>query len=335
MTTRVTHRRAFTLVEIMLASALAAIVAGTCFGVFAMMHRADRDSQARNEAIESMSRLHRTMQRACRTLLLDLPQQRPVGTPAPTSEVRPRVALTEDGSGMQRLELSLSQAPILGLIKGKPSDPVSRYQPTRGVFEIRPELHPRTGERTGLALWWVPLIQGSSEPIDGAEIKVASGMKKLDIQFAKTVEKRLELIRTSSFADWGQVPAYVQVEVEMNDGEKGRWMFEVSGITGSELAAQAADADMPAGLVQRYGGIALASASGDTSKPSGSTGGDTATAGTADGRTESGSGTGNTGTGSTGGTRGGGLTAEQRAQIAESIRRFYELLRQRDGGGDE
>jgi hypothetical protein len=321
-----TTRRGFTLMELTLATLLGAAVAGACFGVFAAIQRADHSRRVRSESMQSLSRLHRTMQRACRTLLLDLPSPAMAGAPA-ASPKRPRVALVEGGSGLQRLEVSLSQAPILGLVSGRPVDPASKYQPVRGAFELRERTDPRTGERTALTLWWTPFEEGGTEPLADAEVKIADNIKQIDIRFAKTnANKQLELFRNSSFADWGQVPAYVEVEVVMNDHEHARWMFEVSGITGSEIAAQAADADMPPALAQRYAGLAadpaLASARARGNAAEEAAGAETPTDGGASPTTPT-------------PPRTNTLSAEQRALIGASIRRFYELLRQRDGGGSD
>jgi hypothetical protein len=288
--------------------------------------------------MQALSRPHRTMQRMCRTLLLDLPHSQPAGSADGSSGQRPRVVLSEDGSGLQRLEVSLSQAPIMGLVAGKPVDPVSKYRAVRGVFELREKTDPRTGERKELTLWWTPFEEGSGEPVPGADVKVADGIKQIDIRFAKTnAAKQLELIRTSSFADWGQVPAYVEIEVVMVDNEHARWMFEVSGITGSEVAALAADADMPPALASRYAGLAAEPpvTLADGSRPGGRTPGDTHST---DSSSSSDSGSSSDSSSSTTPPAAHGphtLSAEEGRLIAASIRRFYELLRQRDGGGSD
>ncbi len=321
-------RRGFTLIELTLATLLGAAVAGACFGVFAAIQRADNSSRKRSDSMVSLSRMHRTMQRACRTLLLDLPNPHMAGTPDPSPK-RPRVVLTEGGSGLQRLEVSLSQAPILGLVAGKPVDPASKYKPVRGAFELRERTDPRTGERTELTLWWTPFEEGGTEPMADAEVKIADSIKQIDIRFAKTnTSKQLELFRTSSFADWGQVPAYVEVEVVMTDNEHARWMFEVSGITGSEVAAQAADADMPPALVQRYAGMAADPATA-SARARGNTAADSTDTASADHGSNSSSDNSHTPTNPGMHT----LSAEQQRLIGASIRRFYELLAQRDGGG--
>ncbi|MFT3683476.1 MAG: prepilin-type N-terminal cleavage/methylation domain-containing protein [Phycisphaerales bacterium] len=358
-------RRAFTLIEVLMAATLGAVVAGACFGLFATIQRADAKSKERTASVEAMSRLHRTLQKTLRTILLDLPRP-PMqnGAPAPDAG-RTRVSLTEASDGMQRLEVTLSQPPILGLIAGKPVDPITRYQPVRGVFEMRRPVTTaslRSGEQTPIELWWTPYVAGTDTPIPNSSVKVADSMQALQFRFAKTNDqKRLEKMANASFADWGQIPAYVEVQVQTVDGNKAQWMFEVSGSTGMEPGQNQADADLPAALVQRYRGVVLAAAnggneehnaSGGTNSSSGQ-GRDTASSGSSsdkpsttptggpDGTTSgSSSGSGSSSNGSSSGSNGsssssGGSAGNGRdmthMSIGQLIEEFYRRLAERDG----
>lgn len=359
--------RGFTLIEVLMAAALGVIVAGACIGLFAAIQRADKRSTQRTASIEAMSRLHRTLQRTMRTVLLDLPKRRPAGTPDPIEPPRTRVALTESSDGMQRLEVTLSQPPIMGLVAGRPADPISRYQPVRGVFEMRRPVTAsslRNGEPSPIELWWVPYQVGTDEPNPDAQVKVADSIDELAIRFAKTNEqKQLEKMRTASFADWSQIPAYVEVQVTTIDGTKAQWMFEVSGSSGMEPGENQADADLPAAVVERYrtiasaagagGGDSAHAASGGTNSSGASSGRGTASSGSSRGSGSASSGSGGSasaGTGSSsgsssggsssgsgsssGGTAAGGAAAGNplaNMTISQLIAEFYRRLAERDG----
>ncbi|MBY0307268.1 MAG: prepilin-type N-terminal cleavage/methylation domain-containing protein [Phycisphaerales bacterium] len=353
--------RAFTLIEVLMAATLGALVAGACFGLFATIQRADAKSKERTASVEALSRLHRTLQKTMRTVLLDLPRVRTPGVDAPTEPSRTRVALTETSDGLQRLEVTLSQPPVLGLIAGKPIDPVSRYQPVRGVFEMR---RPATvaGLRSGrpgpIELWWTPYETGNDSPIPNASVKVADSMSALQFRFARTNDqKQLEKMASANFADWGQIPAYVEVQVQAIDGTNAQWMFEVSGSTGMEPGQNQADADLPAAVVERYRGTVLAAAqaaggqggertaSGGTNSAGGA-GRDSNKPGSASGSPSDGSsgsgsssGSGPSSSSSSGsgappppaGASTSGGRDMTRMSISELIQEFYRRLAERDG----
>jgi prepilin-type N-terminal cleavage/methylation domain-containing protein len=363
-------RRAFTLIEVLMAATLGAVVAGACFGLFATIQRADAKSKERTASVEAMSRLHRTLQKTLRTILLDLPKApMPPGSPD-ADPPKTRVALSETSDGMQRLEVTLSQPPILGLIAGKPVDPITRYQPVRGVFEMRRPTTAaslRSGTAAPVELWWSPYQVGTDTPIPNSSVKVADSMQSLQFRFAKTNDqKQLEKMANVSFADWGQIPAYVEVQVQTIDGNKAQWMFEVSGSTGMEPGQNQADADLPTAVVERYRGPILAAAhaanggsdehtaSGGTNSSSGS-GHDTASGGkptasgglsdgssgglSSSGSSSSSSGSGSSsssssGTGTTSASSGGsaaGGSDMTHMTIGQLIQEFYRRLAERDG----
>lgn len=363
-TRRRTARPAFTLIEVLMAATLGAVVAGACFGLFATIQRADARSKERTASVEAMSRLHRTLQKALRTILLDLPRPSMGQGAAPTDPPKTRVALTETSDGLQRLEVTLSQPPILGLIAGKPIDPITRYQPVRGVFEMRRPTTVsslRTGKTAPIELWWSPYENGSDSPIPNSSVKVADSIDALQFRFAKTNDqKQLEKMASASFADWGQIPAYVEVQVQTIDGNKAQWMFEVSGSTGMEPGQNQADADLPAAVVERFRGPVLAAAhaanggsdehtaSGGTNSSSGSSSGgghDTASAGgkpTSSGGIDSGSSGASSGSSGSSGSSSGSTSAShtggsgttsgmENMTIAQLIQEFYRRLAERDG----
>lgn len=344
-----------------MAASLGVIVASACIGLFAAIQRADARSKERTASIQAMSRLHRTLQRTLRTVLLDLPKTRPAGSPEPAEPPKTRVSLTETSDGLQRLEVTLSQPPIMGLIAGRPADPVTKYQPVRGNFEMRRPATAasiRSGKPAPIELWWTPYENGTETPRTDSQVKIADSIDDLQFRFAKTNEqKQLEKMKTASFADWSQIPAYVEVQVTTIDGNKAQWMFEVSGSTGMEPGQNQADADMPAAVAERFRGVLAAraesaagvgrgEASGGTnsssgassgtssgSSSSGSSGGlasggsSSGSSGTSSGST-SGSNSGSSGSGGAGGGANGGM---QNMTIAQLIQEFYRRLAERDG----
>lgn len=270
-------RRGFTLLELLMASLLATIIALTALGVMASIARADRASDQRTDAALALAQVHKTFQRTFRSVLLDLPQRRvptsrteggqgndPNDRPAP----KPRVVLSEDESTKrQTLEVQLSMHPILGMVGGQQRPEYQRFQPVRGVFEVREEganiaeraqqqevaAAGREAQRP-VAIWWVPLLKdGSPEP--ESEVRVAGNLRAVRWQFARTGEtKTLEKFSTGQFADWSQIPAYVELEVETMSGQRGSFMYEIAGTTGKPPGEANPDDDLPAALVERLGG---------------------------------------------------------------------------------
>jgi prepilin-type N-terminal cleavage/methylation domain-containing protein len=291
-------RRGFTLLELLMASLLATIIALTALGVIASVARADRASDQRTDAMLALAQIHKTFQRTFRSVLLDLPQRRvpangasPQAGRANTGQAgqsgqsggaedrpapKPRVLLTEDEStGQQTLEVQLSLHPILGMVNGQPRPEYQRFQPVRGIFEVREEAAnlaerqqqieqaatgrvtqgPSQGPLQGpLAIWWVPLTKDGS-PEEGAQVRVAGNLRSVKWQFARTGEtKTLEKFSTGQFADWSQIPAYVELEVETMGGQRGNFMYEIAGTTGKPPGEANPDDDLPAALVERLGG---------------------------------------------------------------------------------
>ncbi|MCU0688968.1 MAG: prepilin-type N-terminal cleavage/methylation domain-containing protein [Phycisphaerales bacterium] len=257
-------RRAFSLIELVMAVGLSAIIAAVAMGFFFSMTRADAASAQRTDATVQMSRIHRALQRTFRTMLLD--------TAAPrTGENRQaRISLVETALG-PRLELTLTRPPVLGLIGGKPMDPATQHSTAVGALELRrPFRTTITPARTTdpnapeeLELWWTPYDLASRQPVKDPNgqtqgVLIATGIAQLDIRFAKTGEnKRLEKQATAEISTWDNVPAFVDVQLTMINGQRASWLIEVAaagGVSpgqGLRGGVAAIDADLPADTLER------------------------------------------------------------------------------------
>lgn len=341
-------RPAFTLLEMILAASLAAIIAAACIGLYTTIARADEISRLRTEAIVDMSRVHQAMQRAARTMLLD---DRP--PPAKNEQRQARIALIEAANG-PRLELTLMRPPVLGLIAGKPMDPTARHTPMAGAFELRAApINPRAKSRADLStaagmpqpapeleLWWTPYPPGSrsarSAPDGSPEgILVSAGIRTLDIAFAKTGEnKQLDRFRTGEITDWNNIPAFLEVNIEMLDGQKASWMLEVAAQGGKMPGtAGAGDSDLPVALIERLRtetDIAVPPTAGGTSTSGGNNSSNADTNNPGSDNANPGSNTGDSGSGNTRPPRD---AAEEARRLAEAFDMLNRLLQQLSGGG--
>lgn len=124
-------RRAFTLLEIMLALIIGGLVVTTALGTFMALQRADKQNRQRLESSMELAQAHRAVELALRSMVLSntrppsaevpLPTDRP-GQPArpaapaplpePTEFERPRVLLSRDGSGSSMIWLDPSGRPV-------------------------------------------------------------------------------------------------------------------------------------------------------------------------------------------------------------------------------
>jgi prepilin-type N-terminal cleavage/methylation domain-containing protein len=257
-------RRAFSLIELVMAVGLSAIIAAVAMGFFFSMTRADAASAQRTDTTVQMSRIHRALQRTFRTMLLDT-------APARTGENRQaRISLVETALG-PRLELTLTRPPVLGLIGGKPMEPATQHSTAVGALELRrPFRNTLAPARTTdpnapeeLELWWTPYDLATRQPVkdpDGQNqgVRIATGIAQLDIRFAKTGEnKRLEKQSTAEISTWDNVPAFVDVQLIMVNGQRASWLLEVAAAGGTAPGqglrggVAALDADLPQDTLER------------------------------------------------------------------------------------
>ncbi|HYE03470.1 MAG TPA: prepilin-type N-terminal cleavage/methylation domain-containing protein [Phycisphaerales bacterium] len=150
-------RRGFTLLELMLAAMLGAMVAVTCIGLFAAVERAQRDAEEAFHEASDLSFAHEAVEKALRTLVMsdapmppppsptrhgadDRPAPAPPPPPAPAAlgaepppaprfllepdPFQPPVMLVEGRMvAPQRLELALRTAPVFVDIADEAADP--------------------------------------------------------------------------------------------------------------------------------------------------------------------------------------------------------------------
>jgi hypothetical protein len=158
-----------------------------------------------------------------------------------------------------------------GLLEEDPSEGTLPVRAIRGAFELHPQpprgyrpagvptapvLDPRRGnyESTGLwELWWIPLPPPESEgmPTTRREALYAGLGKPYyiagDLKYARWTaffrkSKRADLVSTWS----GDLPAYMELQVETSTGLQSNWMFEIDWATGPEIAKRPEPTPEPA-----------------------------------------------------------------------------------------
>lgn len=195
------RRRGFTLIEVMLAAMIGALLVSACVAMFGAAQKSDRKLAGRFGQGAELGRLQTTVRKALGSLVMSMesPPTRTDdagtsgtggstggagaaagadGSAAGESAGAPRFLLEPDaylnvGAGsVQRLEVVLMQSPLpvppgaveLGLVSGQAAA-------VRGVFELRPDgpnVKPVPGtERTGWTLWWKPLPPVTTESAEG------------------------------------------------------------------------------------------------------------------------------------------------------------------------
>ena len=225
-------RRGFTIIELALATLLGSLIVAVCLGVFGAIARGDERSARRAQQVFEVSRMHTTMQKAARLLVMDQPNilmQAMTGGAAPAPSGRPRIILESDReTGLQRLELVVAEPPILGSKpKAGDADPLAKYAAVRGAFELRPDDEKNPDSKS---LYWVNYVPGQAEQRQvSSESLIATGILRMHWRLAKTNAETKKLVRLeeAQISSWNDLPAFMEVGVETVDGLKNEWMFEV------------------------------------------------------------------------------------------------------------
>lgn len=269
MTTRRTHR-AFTLLELTLAMLIGSLMVTAALGVFSALSRADRAFEERADQTSQTEIVYLVAQRALRGLVVEKPT-----TPEELEELgAPRLLLERDstpnlpdmkepgwssqvilvGSDRnrpQRLELVVDQQPILSdMARANPDvtpqqlglDPElytrAPVAAERGAFELRPGEIADSGKRKWRLLWrpMVPMIDEEGVTLffpapDGYEVEIARDITFLRWQAFVSGERLLDHTCTQVL----ELPAYVELELQMSGGTMANWMFEIAWTIGPEL----------------------------------------------------------------------------------------------------
>lgn len=286
----VAQRRAFTLLEMMLASILGAAVVLASFSLMAAMSSTDDRTKERNKASAELSRAHQAFRKAFGSVVVKAPQPRTANRNAnagaiadpksgatdpnkpeglkqdnPDDQTPPRVLLENDTvtPGQQRLELVVSEPPIMAGVDGTPlpGERAEWYSKTRGAFELRPA---KAGE--GFDLFWVvyplesasgitdtgeaelpgadPKVEGTApppiEPAVGsaysdtfpkealASLLISRNLAKCNFRLVRSGENgKVEPLTEARVGTEDELPAYLELDIATNQGQSATWMFEV------------------------------------------------------------------------------------------------------------
>ncbi len=258
--------RAFTLIELMAASLIGSLIVTSALGVFAALDRSNTRFATRYDQTIDMERTYIAVQRALRTMVIS-PALGPNAGAVPTRldlshvpgpiKMRPpdwassRVMVVGDERDQsQRLEVVVRDNPIpspalqrlaeRGVeLLGLDPESVSLAQPvaTRGVFILRPV--GRTGQTPLWQLVWQPMI--ALRPAEGATYFMPAP-PEYDVVLADDIvwcrwqvyfeNQRLLTHTATTVLD---LPAYVELELELTSGMMANWMFEIAWTEGPEL----------------------------------------------------------------------------------------------------
>ncbi len=253
------RRAGFTVVELLLAAALGAMVVMASMTLFAAISRTERRTAVRDFGQQELARLNAAIRKATSQIVVlgFAPRPAPPAPPAVAlpegvepaeseepeePETYPRLILdTDTMTGMQRMELVVAEPPVLGGADGVAleADAGKRFSMTRGAFVVRPSIGtlPDDVMREVLPgtplfdVWWVPVDRNEEglAPVGREEgVIVARGLTELRWRFFKSDENRqLQALTSARVTARSELPAYFEMDVATVQGHKGRWMFEV------------------------------------------------------------------------------------------------------------
>jgi type II secretory pathway pseudopilin PulG len=261
-------RRAFTLLEIMLATVLGSLIVIATWSLFSTVNAADQRSRQRAADTIQLSNIHRVLSRAFQTIQtaertrvisaqpttanLAIPSSFEGSNPDEAAKRGrvPRVILAQEPERPgQRLEMVLAEAPIRGarLLR-------AGYDPStnavRGAFRLAPSTR---GPRGSYDLVWEMYQPLESEHDTEAERSVsasrviAEGLEDLRIRFWKSEPRSQELkpMMTAEVVLEADLPAYAEVAVRLASGRSVNWMFEIGWTPGPEPLAASAPGLIP------------------------------------------------------------------------------------------
>ena len=306
-------RRAFTVLEIVLAVAIGSIVVATSLGMLASIDRTDRRLEIRHQQRMELTRARTAIQRAMTSLVVeqtvDLNEQDP---PPLRMDLRPL-----DSSGAQRLfgiaratgvDLGVPQS--FELVVGNAPEPAGSLlalriapdvvetpapgeddasleageQPThRGVFELWPDgARPRSPEAEGawftcegMTLWWIPLAEPGGAPVSTSPAGGAVPLASGLVACQWRVFRDSKRQTEYSATSIADLPGYVEFEASTNAGIHVNWMFEIMWTVGAEGEVSPDGDDRGGGGGSRGGSAdgAGADGAGAAPPPGGSGGG--------------------------------------------------------------
>ncbi len=256
-------RRAFTMLELVLAMSMASMVGVGAFAVLNMMNRGDRTLEHRSTQVRELATLHGLLQDALGSLVMSNAERPNTNVGGESLEqdlealmefdgidddqpVRPRMILRADPSELalsaegrntpQSFELvlrdgiasynepeGLSDAELAALQRGR--------EAIRGVLELRPE-------GSAWALWWRPVDENGGPIRDDHEsnreqsaLRLCGGLNGFQWKAFYNSERRLHTYKETWSND---LPSYFELEVSTTTGLYANWMFEVGWTTAAE-----------------------------------------------------------------------------------------------------
>lgn len=263
-------RRAFSLLELTLAVAIAGVILAAALGVFGAMDRSERALALRFDDIGRLERAQLVVKRAMESLALThltaeeaqesgepprfaLSHEAGPVMPAPSFSAGTEVA--SDVRLAQRLALTLTAAPVVSpdlsilreLREGTVETETSEDGLVRGVFELEPDRAVQGGEGWTWALYWREIRDQPEEdqPQDAPpeRILVIDGIRACRWLVYQDHEQKAAY-STSAVVD---LPAYVTLEVELMSGLNAQWMFEIAWqVVAPAEAAGAGESETPA-----------------------------------------------------------------------------------------
>jgi hypothetical protein len=247
------NRRAFTILETMLAVITATIILLAAYGLLSAVRASDKRSQQRAIDAQQLALIHQTFSRAFATIVTEerTGGLRPPSADRPIAEVgdtptidqrlreskAPRLILDTDPlTGRQRLEVVLAEPPIRGLRMADPRAP----EPT-GTVRTALRLAPAyRGEGFDLVLDTLAPLPERASPstprdISGSRL-IAANISDMRTRFWRgdpNTQVLAPSFSASALLD-SDLPAYAEVEVQLASGRKANWMFEIAWGAGVE-----------------------------------------------------------------------------------------------------